>query len=231
MLPDFLLAAASALWLGILTSISPCPLATNIAAISYVSRTMDNPRKVLGSGLMYILGRTLTYTGLGILLVSSLLSAPALSHILQKYMHMVLGPLLILVGMILLELLSFTISSGGISEKMQRKVDTMGAWGALLLGVLFALSFCPVSAALFFGSLLSIAVSNESGVFLPLLYGIATGLPVAVFALLIAFGMQRLAEAYKALTGFEKWARRVTGVVFIGIGMYYSLTKIFGVSL
>lgn len=231
MLPDFFLAAASAIWLGILTSISPCPLATNIAAISFVSRNMENPRKVLGTGLMYILGRTITYTGLGILLVSSLLSAPSLSHLLQKYMHLALGPILILVGMVLLELISFNMPGFGGSERMQARIDSLGAVGALLLGILFALSFCPVSAALFFGSLLTIAVSNESGVILPLLYGIATGLPVAVFALLIAFGMQRLAEAYRSLTGFEKWARKATGVIFIGIGLYYSLTKIFGVVL
>lgn len=231
MLPDFFLAAASALWLGILTSISPCPFATNIAAISYVSRTMDNPRKVLGSVLIYILGRTLTYTGLGILLVYSLLSVPSLSHYLQKYMHLALGPILILVGMVLLELISFNMPGFGSSERMQARIDSLGAIGALLLGILFALSFCPVSAALFFGSLLTIAVRNESGVVLPLLYGIATSLPVAVFALLIAFGMQRLSDAFKTLTGFEKWARRATGVIFIGIGAYYSLTKIFGLSL
>lgn len=227
---DFFMAALTAVWLGILTSISPCPLATNIAAISFVSRNIENPRKVLGSGLLYILGRTLTYTGLGILLVYSLLSAPALSHILQKYMHLALGPILILVGMVLLELISFNLPGFGGNERMQSRIDSLGALGALLLGILFALSFCPVSAALFFGSLLTIAVSNESGVVLPLLYGVATGLPVAVFALLIAFGMQRLAGAFKALSGFEKWARRATGVIFICIGLYYSLTKIFRVS-
>lgn len=231
MLPEFFLAAVSAIWLGILTSISPCPLATNIAAISFVSRNMENPRKVLWSGLMYILGRTLTYTGLGIILVYSLLSAPSLSHYLQKYMHLALGPILILVGMVLLELISFNMPGFGGGEKMKARIESLGAVGALLLGILFALSFCPVSAALFFGSLLAIAVSNESGVVLPLLYGIATGLPVAVFALLIAFGMQRLAGAFKALSGFEKWARRATGIIFIGIGLYYSLTKIFGVNL
>jgi cytochrome c biogenesis protein CcdA len=232
MLPDFLLAAASAVWLGILTSISPCPLATNIAAISYVSRRVDKPGKVLLHGFLYVSGRTLTYAALGALLVSSLLSAPALSHVLQKYMHLALGPILIVVGMVLLELISFSLPSvGGSGERMRVRIDALGAWGALLLGILFALSFCPVSAALFFGSLLPLAVQHKSGVVLPVLYGIATGLPVALFSLIIAFGLQRLAEAYKALTGYEKWARKITGVIFIGIGVYYCLTKIFGVSL
>jgi len=227
---EFFLAAFSAVWLGILTSISPCPLATNVAAISYVSRRVDKPGKVLLHGLLYIAGRTLTYAVLGILLVSSLLSAPAISHVLQKYMHLALGPILILVGMVLLELISFPLPSFG-GGKMQARIDALGAWGALLLGILFALSFCPVSAALFFGSLLPLAVQHKSGIVLPVLYGIATGLPVALFSLVIAFGLQRLAEAYKALTGFELWARRLTGILFIGIGLYYSVTKIFGVGM
>ncbi|MRR52886.1 MAG: sulfite exporter TauE/SafE family protein [Deltaproteobacteria bacterium] len=228
---EFMLAVFSAIWLGILTSISPCPLATNVAAISFVSRRVDNPGKVLLHGLLYIFGRTLTYAVLGVLLVSSLLSAPALSHVLQKYMHLVLGPILILVGMVLLDLLSFPLPSFGGGRKMQDRIDALGAWGAVLLGILFALSFCPVSAALFFGSLLPLAVQHKSGIVLPVLYGIATGLPVALFSLIIAFGLQRLAEAYKALTGFEKWARRLTGVLFIGIGLYYSVTMIFGVGI
>jgi len=228
---EFILAAFSAVWLGILTSISPCPLATNVAAISYVSRRVDKPGKVLLHGLLYVSGRTLTYAILGILLVSSLLSAPALSHVLQKYMHLALGPILILVGMVLLELLSFPLPSFGGGGKLQDRIDALGAWGAVLLGVLFALSFCPVSAALFFGSLLPLAVQHKSGIVLPVLYGIATGLPVALFSLVIAFGLQRLAEAYKALAGFELWARRLTGILFIGIGLYYSVTNIFGVGM
>ena len=225
---DMLMAAVSAVWLGVLTSISPCPLATNIAAISYVSRKVAAPKIVFFNGLLYILGRTLTYTCIGVLLVGSMLSAPSLSHFLQKYMYMALGPLLILVGMILLELISFNIGEGGISDKMKGRIDAMGTWGALLLGILFALSFCPVSAALFFGSLIPIAVRNESGIILPSLYGIATGLPVVVFAVLLAFGAQKVAQAYNKLAGFERWARRITGVVFIGVGVYYCLTNIFG---
>jgi cytochrome c-type biogenesis protein len=228
MVDDFLLSAVTAVWLGILTSISPCPLTTNIAAISYIGRKVDVPKKVFLHGLMYVFGRTLTYAGIAVLLVSSLLSAPSLSHFLQKYMHMALGPLMILVGMTLLELISFNFGTGGISEKMQCKVGSMGAWGALLLGILFALSFCPVSAALFFGSLIPVAVRNESAVVLPSLYGIATGLPVAAFALLIAFGAQKVAQTYDKLAGFERWARRITGVIFIGVGVYYCLTNVFG---
>jgi cytochrome c biogenesis protein CcdA len=227
---QFLVAAASALWFGILTSISPCPLAMNITAISYIGRRVDNPRRVLSAGLLYTAGRTLTYTALGALLVASLLSAPRLSHILQKYMNLALGPLLIILGMVMLELISFASRGGGVSEKMQRRVDRLGLWGAMLLGIVFALSFCPVSAALFFGSLLTMAVRHESGVILPAVYGIGTGLPVLVFAILIAFGANRLGRAYDRMAAFEFWARRITGVVFIAAGLYYRLTYRFGIS-
>ena len=227
---QFMIAAASALWLGILTSISPCPLAMNITAISYVGRRVDSPRRVLGAGLFYTAGRALTYTVLGALLVASLLAAPRLSHMLQKYMNLALGPLLIIIGMVLLELISFSRRGGGVSDRMQRRVDRFGMWGALLLGIVFALSFCPVSAALFFGSLLALAVRHGSGVILPAVYGIGTGLPVLLFAILIASGANRIGKAYNRMAAFEFWARRITGTIFIAAGIYYSLTHIFGVS-
>ena len=224
-------ALVSAFWLGVLTSISPCPLATNIAAISFVGRRVGSPGKVFSAGLLYTFGRALTYLVLGVLLVSSMLSAPSISHILQKYMNMLLGPLLIIVGMILLELISFNISGRGVSERMQKKVESLGVWGATLLGIVFALSFCPTSAALFFGSLLPLALKHESGIILPAVYGIATGLPVLVFAVLIAIGANKVAQVYNRIVSFERWARRITGALFILIGIYYCLINIFGVSL
>jgi cytochrome c biogenesis protein CcdA len=225
-----LAAAASAFWLGILTSISPCPLAMNITAISYIGRRVDSPGRVLTAGIIYTAGRTLTYVVLGSLLVASLLSAPRLSHYLQKYMNLAMGPLLIIIGMVLLELISLTRRGGGVSEKMQERVDRFGIRGALLLGIIFALSFCPVSAALFFGSLIALAVKHESGLLLPAVYGIGTGLPVLIFAFIIAFGANRIGAAYNRLASFEFWARRVTGIVFIAAGIYYSITYIFGFS-
>lgn len=226
---EFLLAVVWAFWLGILTSISPCPLATNIAAISFVGRRVGSPFRVFLTGLLYTSGRTLTYLVLGVLLVSSLLLAPTASHMLQKYMNKLLGPLLILVGMVLLELIQIKFSGSGVSEKMQRRVEAMGTWAALPLGVLFALSFCPISAGFFFGGLITLALQHESGFIIPAAYGIATGLPVLVFAVLIALGAKRLGQAYDKLVAFERWARRITGLTFICVGIYYCLSQIFGV--
>lgn len=225
---EFLFAVASAFWLGILTSISPCPMATNIAAISFVGRRVGSPARVFLAGFLYTLGRTLTYTALGVLLAHSLLSAPSVSHMLQKYMNKALGPILILVGMVLVELIQVNFSGSGVSEKMQKRVESLGVWGSFVLGVIFALSFCPVSAALFFGSLLPLAMRFESAVILPFVYGAATGLPVLVFAVLIALGAKRVGEAYNRLVPFERWARLATGSLFILVGIYYCLAHIFG---
>lgn len=218
---------ALAVWFGILTSISPCPLATNIAAISYIGKKVEHPRLVLLTGLLYTLGRSLTYFVVGILLVKSLLSAPHISYILQKYMIKIIGPLLILVGMVLLGLVNIGISNSATSEKLLDRADKMGIWGAGLLGVVFALSFCPTSAALFFGSLLPLAVRTGSGVILPLLYGVGTALPVVVFAILIALGSHYVAKVFHRITQIELWARRVTGIIFIGTGIFFSLKYIF----
>jgi len=224
---SFFLAAVSAFWLGILTSISPCPLATNIAAISFIGRRVGSPRLQFLSGVLYTGGRSLTYLVLGMLLVASLLSMSELSLLLQKYMNKLLGPILILVGMFLLELISFGAGGGGISDRFQKRAEAFGMWGAGLLGIIFALSFCPLSAALFFGSLIPLAVQYQSSVAMPILYGIGTGLPVLIFAVIIAFGAQRLGKAFNILTAIEKWARRITGTIFILVGIYFCLVHIF----
>ena len=220
---------ALAVWWGILTSISPCPLATNVAAISFIGRRVGSPRAAIATGLLYTLGRTLVYVVLGALLVSSLLSAPVVSHLLQKYMNKILGPILILVGMLLVGLIQFNTKGSRLGERVGKRVETWGVWSGLALGVVFALSFCPTSAALFFGSLVPLAVKYESSLVLPTLYGAGTALPVLVFAILIVLSTRAVGRAFNRLTQFEFWARRVTGVIFIGIGVYFSLAYIFRV--
>lgn len=228
---SYLLAAASAVWLGILTSISPCPLATNIAAISYIGKQLGDTRMVLLSGAIYIIGRMLAYLTLGMLIIASVLSVPKLSFLLQNNLNKILGPVLILAGLFLLGVLKIGIPGLGISEKMQQRSRTWGIWGALLLGIIFALSFCPISAALFFGSLLPLSLKHESRIFLPLLYGIGTGLPVFVFAVLVASGTRFIGEVFNKLILIELWARRITGAIFILVGVYYCLIYVFAMEL
>jgi len=222
---EYLLAAATALWLGILTSISPCPLATNIAAISFIGRRVERVGSVVLAGLLYTLGRMLAYWVLAVILVNALLSTPQLSLFLQKYMHLFVGPLLILIAMFLLGLIDLPWGSGTASAIGQR-VESLGVWGALLLGILFALAFCPTSAALFFGSVMA-SVGAGSSLTLPLLYGLGTALPVLMFGILIAVGSRHLGRAFKITSRIDWWARHATGVVMGVIGVYLTVIHVF----
>lgn len=221
-------AIISAFWLGILTAICPCPMATNIAAISFISKRVESPASVLLTGVVYTLGRMIAYAALGMLIMQGLFASPQVSHLLQKYMGMVTGPLLVLVGMVLLRLLSFPsfgVSLGAFQERIAKR----GLLGSLFLGVFLALAFCPSSAAIFFGSIIPICVKQSSGLVIPCVYGIATGLPVIGVSFMIAFGANRIGAVYSTLSGVEVWARRITGFLFLLVGLYFTLTLTAGI--
>lgn len=221
------IGVATAVWTGILTAISPCPLATNIAAISFIGRKVSSPRATILTGLLYTLGRSIVYVVLAAVLVASALSAPAVSQALQKYMNQLLGPVLILVGMVLLNLIEFQGKGSDLGQRVGRRVEGWGVWAGFVLGVVFALSFCPASAALYFTGLIPLAIRLESSLLLPLVFGIGTALPVVVFAFLIAVGTKAMAAAFDRVSAFERWARLVTGVLFVGVGVYFCLAFVF----
>ncbi|MCY3019488.1 MAG: aromatic aminobenezylarsenical efflux permease ArsG family transporter [Planctomycetota bacterium] len=208
---------------------SPCPLATNVAAISFLSKRVTSPRQVLLSGLLYSLGRVVAYVVLGAILVAGLLSTPSVSAFLSKYMNSILGPVLVVAGLFLLELLELNWGTVFSAEKLQSRAEKGGLCTAALLGLVFALAFCPTSAALFFGGLVPLSVKMQSSVLLPSAYGFATGLPVVVFAILIAFASQAVGRWFNRLGQIELWMRRAAGALFIGVGVYYSLAYVFGV--
>ena len=244
----YLVYVGAALYLGVLTSISPCPLATNIAAISYVGRKVGNSRAILSAGFLYTLGRCLLYLGLAVLLAGTAMSIPAVSLFLQKYMHLVLGPIFLILGMFLVGLITTNLGGATMSEGMQKRVDAMGVWGALPMGVLFAVSFCPTSAAWFFG-LLALVMGSEAGaitvilakvgislpesslpggtLILPFIYGIGTALPVLLVAFLLAYSAQSVGKTYNILSKVEWWARQVTGWIFVLLGVHFSLRYVF----
>ena len=225
---SLLVGLAGSVWLGILTSISPCPLATNITAISFIGRKVDRPGYVLLTGMLYTAGRSLTYAVLGVLIVNSLLSMPVMSNWFQKYMPKLLGPILVIVGMILLDLISIKTKGGGLGQWCQKNSERFGLGGAFLLGVVFALSFCPVSAALFFGSQIPLSIKQSSPFLLPLFYGVGTALPVFAFAIILAVGANSVSRVFNKVTVFEKWSRLITGGVFLLIGIYFTLAYTIG---
>jgi len=217
-----------AAWLGILTSISPCPLATNIAAVSFIGND-DTPRRIASCGLAYAAGRMAAYLALAVVLVAGILSSSWLSNFLQHYMNRILGPILILTGMVLLELLSWSPTGSGVGEGIRRRAEKGGVTGALILGAAFALSFCPVSAAIFFGSLIPLSLKYRSPIAFPLLFGAGTALPVLLFGGLLAFGAKSLDRVYDRLRRAEWWGRMATGAVFVLVGIYYTLRYIYEV--
>ncbi len=222
------LLTASALWLGILTSISPCPLATNVAAMGFIGRRTDSATGALWIGVIYTAGRAITYTILGMLLVNGLLAIPTVSMWMLENMVRLLGPVLILTALFLLGWISFGGGGGGgFTSWAQRRATAMGTSAAFFLGVMFALAFCPASAALFFGSLISLSLEANSGFWLPFVYGIGTGLPVLVFGVVLAFAAGQIGKIFDKVTVIERWMRRITGTLFLVIGLYFLLAFTF----
>lgn len=221
------LAVGGAFWLGVLTSVSPCPMATNVAAIGYLVRNSHSRVVQLLAGLLYALGRAIAYTLVGALITWGLLSAPVLSNFLQKHLGQLMGPLLILVGMVLLGLLP-GLPSFGQSGKLGKKLADLGVIGSGVLGFLFALAFCPVSAALFFGSLLPLAVKQESTWLLPAVFGVGSALPVLVFGILLTVARQTAANAFGCLQRLDRWLLPATGWLLVAVGMYLIVRQWWG---
>ncbi len=220
-------AGLSAVWLGVLTSISPCPLATNIAAVSFISKTVEAPRHIMVRGLLYTLGRILAYSILGIILTAGILTVFDTATALQKWMNPLLGFILIVVGLVLLDLIPLPSFSTRLSAEHSTKLAKGGPAGALALGLLFALSFCPVSAALFFGSLIPLALQSKSSFLIPSLYGAGTALPVLGFAFAFGFGLTSVGRAFNRLTRIGIWVKRLTAIIFISVGCYYIYLYVF----
>ena len=210
----------TALVLGLMTAISPCPLATNITAVGFISRDIENRNRVFINGLLYTLGRAITYTAIALIIF---LGADQLkfSGFFQRYGEKIIGPLLIIIGLFMLDVISIKFPGvSRITSRMQKK-KRWGYLDAVLLGLVFALAFCPYSGVLYFGMLVPITVTSTSGLYLPFVYAIATGIPVIVFAWIIAYTISGIGGAYNKIKIFEIWFRRIISVLFIIVGIYY----------
>ena len=218
---------ASAFLLGLMTALSPCPLATNITAIRYIGRELQDRRRVLLNGLLYTLGRTITYTVLGLVLYFGA-SAFEVASQFRGWGEKLLGPLLIVVGLVLLDIIPLRIGGlGDLAEKFGKNSAKFGYLGALMMGALFALAFCPYSGVLYFGMLIPLTMASPQGLWLPPIYAVATGLPVIVFAWVIAFAFGSVGTLYNRIRSVELWFRRVSAVLFIITGVYLAVATWF----
>ncbi|WP_321424332.1 aromatic aminobenezylarsenical efflux permease ArsG family transporter [uncultured Bacteroides sp.] len=211
----------TAIILGLMTAISPCPLATNITAIGFISRDIDNSKRVFLNGLVYTLGRAISYTLLAVILYFGA-NQMNVSMLFQGWGEKILGPLLIVIGLFMLDIIK--INFPGISKLADRiGENSKGSyWSTLLLGMIFALAFCPYSGVLYFAMLIPMTISSASGLYLPVLFAIATGLPVIIFAWLLAYAVGNVGKLYNQIKTFELWFRRVVAVIFILAGFYYA---------
>ncbi|HEX2977148.1 MAG TPA: aromatic aminobenezylarsenical efflux permease ArsG family transporter [Bacteroidales bacterium] len=210
----------TAILLGLLTAISPCPLATNITAIGFISKDVDDKRRIFYNGIFYTVGRAITYTGLALIIMFGA-DQLQFSGFLQRYGEKIIGPLLFIIGLLMLDLIRINIPglyrlSAGMEKKRR--------WGyidAVLLGLVLALAFCPYSGVLYFGMLIPLSVSSASGLYLPIIFAIATAIPVIILAWLIAYMVSAVSSFYSKMKSFELWFRRISAVLFILIGLYY----------
>lgn len=210
----------TAFLLGLMTAISPCPLATNITAVGFISKDIQDRNRVFINGLVYTAGRALSYTLLALVLYFSA-DQFRLSGFFQLYGEKIIGPLLILIGFFMLGIFSINFPAlTSITEKFSNK-GISGYWDVLLLGVVFALAFCPYSGVLYFGMLIPMTISSSEGIVLPFVFALATGIPVILFAWVIAYTVSGLGRVYNKVKAFEIWFRRAIALVFIAIGIYY----------
>ena len=214
----------TAFLLGILTAISPCPLATNITAIGFISKDIKNHHRMFRNGLLYTLDRTLTYTILGFILIPILREGASMFSVQKlviQYGERLLAPALIIMGILMLNIVKLNLPKINIpAERFEQHLK--GGWGALLLGIVFALAFCPTSGLFYFGMLMPLSAA-EGGYLLPVVYAVATGLPVLLVAWILAYSVAGLGKFYNQMQLFEKWFRRIVALLFIGVGIYYAV--------
>lgn len=219
--------AWSAFVLGLMTAISPCPLATNITAVGFISKDISQKKRVFVNGLIYTLGRTITYFIIGLMFYLGV-GQFEFSAALQTWGEKLIGPLLIIIGLFMLGVFNFSLP---IIDKLtggMENVKGRGFWNVLFMGIVFALAFCPYSGVLYFGILIPMTVASGSGIFLPLIFAIATGIPVIIFSWLIAFGVASLGKVYDRIKSFENWFRRIVAVLFLLAGVYQIYQSIGG---
>ncbi len=217
--------AITAFILGILTAISPCPLATNVTAIGFIGKDIENHHRIFINGLLYTLGRIITYTILGVILIPILREGASMFSVqkaVSKYGEMLIAPLLIVIGIYMLDIIKLNLPKINFSgNNLKRK--TKGSWSALFLGILFSLAFCPTSGIFYFGMLMPMSAAETGGYLLPVVYAIATGLPVILVAWVLAYSVAGLGKLYNRIQVFEKWFRKVVAILFIAVGIYYAV--------
>jgi cytochrome c biogenesis protein CcdA len=218
------IAIVAAFFIGLMTAISPCPLATNITAIAYASKRINESKHTLIVGFLYTMGRMFTYILIASLIVWFGINTQTISLFLQKYGEKIIGPLLIILGLVMLDILkSRFLKESKKLNAFKEILANKGFLGSFLLGVIFALAFCPFSAVLFFGMLIPLALKAGDGIIIPSVFAFATGLPVMIFSFILVYSVSKLGAIINKVQICEKWMRKIVSIIFIFVGIYYSI--------
>lgn len=214
----------SALLLGMLTAISPCPLATNITAIAYISKSSTSgKKKVLISGFLYTLGLAFTYTGIALIILFGA-SKFQIAKFFQGNGEKFIGPIMVIIGLIMLNVIKLNfLGKLNFKERFSEKFKDKGYLGSFLLGALFAMAFCPYSGALYFGALIPMSMKYSAGFSYPMFYALGAGTLVLFFTTVIAFSVQKIGKYFKAIQKAELVMRIIAGLLFVLTGTYYIL--------
>lgn len=219
----------TAFLLGILTAVSPCPLATNITSIGYISKHIENRSKIFWSGVLYALGRVTSYTILGAIIISILREGSsmfAIQKVISNYGEMFIAPALILIGLFMLFGDKLNLPRFGFTQT-QKAGKLKGLWGSFCIGMLFAMAFCPTSGMFYFGMLIPMSAAQTGGYFLPVVFAIATSLPVIIVGWILAYSVSKIGKFYNHVQVFQKWFSRLIAFLFIVVGIYYAITLYF----
>ena len=215
----------TAFLLGLLTAISPCPLATNITAIGFISKDIESRHRVFLNGILYTFGRVVAYVCIALMIVPLLRqgsSVYAIQKAIGSYGEMIIAPALILIGLFMLFKDKINLPKFGYSGNAEN-VARKGWWSVLLLGVLFALAFCPTSGVFYFGMLMPLSAVEPEGYLLPIVFAVATGLPVVIVAWILAYSVSGIGKFYKNIQVFQKWMNLIIAILFILVGIYYGM--------
>ncbi len=222
----------AAFFIGLMTAFSPCPLATNITAIAYSSKKIGEGKQTIKVGWFYTLGRAITYVLIASLIVYIGVNTKAINLSLQLYGDKMLGPLLLIIGLVMIGLIKFKrLSGGNYFNKLKQKLSSKGLLGSFLLGVLFAMAFCPFSAVLYFGMLIPLALSTNDGIIIPSIFAFGTGLPVIILSYILNQSVSKLSRVMNKIQIIDKWTRRLVGATFIIVGLFYTINYTIGIGL
>jgi cytochrome c-type biogenesis protein len=212
----------SAILLGLLTAIAPCPMTINITAIGYIGRDFSNKKRLFLNGIFYAMGTIFAYSALAMILYFGA-DKFRISSLFQQYSEKIIGPLLLVIGVLMLGIVNIKFPAfNRLTEKFRAR-QHFRKWDAFLLGGILALAFCPYSGILYFGILVPLTIS-ASAPWLPVFYSSAAAIPVIIFAWLLAFTVSGIGKLYNKIKAIEFWFSKCVALLFIGIGIYYIFT-------